>query len=107
MLNCSLQDCKAKTKRMLLEKMGHEAIALGLSNGEVSVVGVEENTMIASLCDLLEKCWSHGMQNKQGKSGLWSHLQSYLECHDCKQSGTALTADTNYLTPGKRSYSNL
>lgn len=41
---------------MLLEKMGSEAVALGLS-GEVTVIGVEENTMIASLCDLLEKVW--------------------------------------------------
>ncbi|KAL9702438.1 hypothetical protein quinque_005956 [Culex quinquefasciatus] len=56
-----LKDCKSKTKRMLLEKMGTEAIELGLS-GEASVTGVEENTMIASLCDLLEKVWSHGLQ---------------------------------------------
>lgn len=82
---------------MLLEKMGSEAIALGLS-GEVSVVGVEENTMIASLCDLLEKVWSHGLTNKQGKSALWSHLQSYLEIQECNN--TTKSKDSNYLTPG-------
>lgn len=88
-----LKDCKSKTKRMLLEKMGTEAISLGLAGnsggggGEVSVMGVEENTMIASLCDLLEKCWSHGLQNKHGKSGLWSHLQAYLEFQECQQTG--------------------
>uniref|UniRef100_A0A1B0C827 DENN domain-containing protein 5B n=2 Tax=Lutzomyia longipalpis TaxID=7200 RepID=A0A1B0C827_LUTLO len=91
-----LKDCKSKTKRMLLEKMGSEAVELGLS-GEVSVNGVEENTLIASLCDLLEKIWSHGMQNKQGKSALWSHLQSYLEIQEC--TNTSKPIDSNYLTP--------
>lgn len=82
---------------MLLEKMGTEAIELGLS-GEVSVTGVEENTMIASLCDLLEKIWSHGLTNKQGKSALWSHLQSYLDTHEC--SATSKTTETHFGTPG-------
>ncbi|XP_053684603.1 DENN domain-containing protein 5B [Sabethes cyaneus] len=91
-----LKDCKSKTKRMLLEKMGTEAIELGLS-GEASVTGVEENTMIASLCDLLEKVWSHGLVNKQGKSALWTHLTAYLEIKDCQNPGKQI--DTNYLTP--------
>lgn len=82
---------------MLLEKMGSEAIELGLS-GEISVVGVEENTLITSLCDLLEKVWSHGLQNKQGKSALWTHLQSYLEIQECNNPSKNI--DTNYLTPG-------
>jgi len=59
------QDCKSKTKRMLVEKMGTEAVELGHGSGEMSLVGVEENTLIASLCDLLERIWSHGLQNKQ------------------------------------------
>ena len=83
---------------MLLEKMGTEAIELGLS-GEISVMGVEENTLIASLCDLLEKVWSHGLQNKQGKSALWSHLTSYLDIRDCENPNKQ--SDSNYLTPGK------
>lgn len=82
---------------MLLEKMGTEAIELGLS-GEVSVTGVEENTMIASLCDLLEKIWSHGLTNKQGKSALWSHLQSYLDTHECN--AKPKTTETHFGTPG-------
>lgn len=77
--------------------MGTEAIALGLS-GEVTVIGVEENTMIASLCDLLEKVWSHGLTNKQGKSALWSHLQSYLDTQDSGHPPKGI--DTNFLTPG-------
>uniref|UniRef100_A0A8P4K6K6 DENN/MADD domain containing 5A n=1 Tax=Dicentrarchus labrax TaxID=13489 RepID=A0A8P4K6K6_DICLA len=67
-----LKECRNKTKRMLVEKMGREAVELG--HGEVSITGVEENTLIASLCDLLERIWSHGLQVKQGKSALWSHL---------------------------------
>jgi hypothetical protein len=48
---------------MLVDKMGHEAKELG--HGEVNLTGVEENTLIASLCDLLERIWSHGLQSKK------------------------------------------
>ncbi|KAE8606090.1 hypothetical protein XENTR_v10010596 [Xenopus tropicalis] len=72
-----LKECRNKTKRMLVEKMGREAVELG--HGEVSITGVEENALIASLCDLLERIWSHGLQVKQGKSALWSHLLHYQD----------------------------
>ncbi|XP_030056868.1 DENN domain-containing protein 5A [Microcaecilia unicolor] len=72
-----LKECRNKTKRMLVEKMGREAVELG--HGEVNITGVEENTLIASLCDLLERIWSHGLQVKQGKSALWSHLLQFQE----------------------------
>lgn len=52
-----------QTKRMLVEKMGREAVELG--HGEVNITGLEENTLIASLCDLLERIWSHGLLVKQ------------------------------------------
>nr|XP_060513983.1 DENN domain-containing protein 5B isoform X4 [Panthera onca] len=58
-----LKECRMKTKRMLVEKMGHEAVELG--HGEANITGLEENTLIASLCDLLERIWSHGLQIKQ------------------------------------------
>ena len=51
---------------MLVQKMGSEAIELG--HGECSVGGVEENTLIASLCDLFERIWGHGLQRKQVSS---------------------------------------
>ncbi|XP_076023478.1 DENN domain-containing protein 5B-like isoform X2 [Genypterus blacodes] len=70
-----LKECRMKTKRMLVEKMGREAVELG--HGEANITGLEENTLIASLCDLLERIWSHGLQIKQGKSALWSHLLHY------------------------------
>lgn len=58
-----------QTKRMLVEKMGREAVELG--HGEVSITGVEENTLIASLCDLLERIWSHGLQVKQVRTNTY------------------------------------
>ncbi|XP_034434889.1 DENN domain-containing protein 5B isoform X4 [Hippoglossus hippoglossus] len=70
-----LKECRMKTKRMLVEKMGREAVELG--HGEANITGLEENTLIASLCDLLERIWSHGLQVKQGKSALWSLLLHY------------------------------
>ena len=80
---------------MLLEKMGNEAAALGL-NGD----GVEENTLIASLCDLLEKIWSHGLQTKQGKSALWSHLQQYLELQETKTHNNLNATENGGLSGG-------
>ncbi|NXJ01657.1 DEN5A protein, partial [Psophia crepitans] len=88
-----LKECRNKTKRMLVEKMGREAVELG--HGEVNITGVEENTLIASLCDLLERIWSHGLQVKQGKSALWSHLLHYLENRQRK------TTSGSFSTSGK------
>ncbi|RZF48660.1 hypothetical protein LSTR_LSTR010750 [Laodelphax striatellus] len=89
-----LKDCKAKTKRMLVEKMGMEGVELG-NTGQTSLV--EENTLIASLCDLLERIWSHGLQAKQGKSALWAHLMNYQELEECDDSNKSICP--NFLTP--------
>lgn len=90
-----LGECKTRTKRMLVEKMGVEAVELG--HAEASITGLEENTLLASFCDLLERIWSHGLQAKQGKSALWSHLLNYLEVEECRASGKPI--DRNFLTP--------
>ncbi|XP_043514490.1 DENN domain-containing protein 5B isoform X6 [Frieseomelitta varia] len=90
-----LKDCKSKTKRMLVEKMGSEAVALG--HGGESLSDVEENTLVASLCDLLERVWSHGLQNKQGKSALWSHLTMYQAVEECNDPDKSL--HSNFLSP--------
>ncbi|MFH4977621.1 hypothetical protein AB6A40_004330 [Gnathostoma spinigerum] len=58
-----LKETKAKTKRMLVEKMGKEAVQLG--HDEANVNGLEENTLVASFCDLLERIWAHGLIVKQ------------------------------------------
>ena len=67
-----------------MEKMGQEAVELGHSEGNVS--GVEENTLIASLCDLLERIWSHGLQTKKVRylPQVFGHLLTPLfESVDC------------------------
>ena len=46
---------------MLVLKMGQEAIDLGHND----VSGVEENTLIASLCDLLDRIWGHGLNERK------------------------------------------
>uniref|UniRef100_A0A4W6E1H1 DENN/MADD domain containing 5B n=1 Tax=Lates calcarifer TaxID=8187 RepID=A0A4W6E1H1_LATCA len=70
-----LSECRLKTKRMLMERMGRESVELG--QGEANITGLQENTLIHGLCDLLERTWGHGLQLKQGKSALWSHLLHY------------------------------
>ncbi|KAM8968823.1 LOW QUALITY PROTEIN: DENN domain-containing protein 5A [Sarcophilus harrisii] len=95
-----LKECRNKTKRMLVEKMGREAVELG--HGEVNITGVEENTLIASLCDLLERIWSHGLQVKQGKSALWSHLLHYQENRQRKLTAGSLSTSGILLDSERR-----
>ena len=59
-----LNESKLKTKRMLVEKMPEVA---NLGHGEARISGVEENMLIASLCDLIERIWSHGLHGKPVK----------------------------------------
>ncbi|KAM8861864.1 DENN domain-containing protein 5B-like [Synchiropus picturatus] len=70
-----LNECRLKTKRMLMERMGKESVEPG--QGEANITGLQESTLIYGLCDLLERTWGHGLQLKQGKSALWSHLLHY------------------------------
>lgn len=58
----SFQDCKTRTKKMLVAKMGYEA---GECGPRMNNFLIEENALIIGLCDLLERIWSHGCQNKQ------------------------------------------
>eukprot|EP00066_Takifugu_rubripes_P016214 XP_011605480.1 PREDICTED: DENN domain-containing protein 5B-like isoform X1 [Takifugu rubripes] len=74
-VNGLLSECRLKTKQMLMERMGKESVELG--QGEANITGLQENTLIHGLCDLLERTWGHGLQLKQGKSALWSHLLHY------------------------------
>lgn len=83
---------------------------------------VEENQLITSMCDLLEKIWSHGLitphsksahtknhyhNNNQIKSPFWSHLLRYLEKIESKNGGGLMNGtgslQKNQLlsTPGK------
>ena len=71
-VNQLLKETKQKTKRILLEKLGSEAVEWG--HGQMGFTGSEENMLVGSLCDLLERIWSHGLQARQRKSAFWSFL---------------------------------
>lgn len=94
-----LKDCKAKTKRMLLAKLGAEGVTLSSNNGGDSSGAVEESTLVASLCDFLERVWSHGLQRKRGKSAFWSYLLAYQEQHQHTNK-----IDNQCFSPGKISF---
>lgn len=71
--------CAFQTKRMLKERMGKECVELG--QGEANITGLQENTLIHGLCDLLERTWGHGLQIKQVRSNIWetSHMTHLTE----------------------------
>uniref|UniRef100_A0A8R1TK21 DENN domain-containing protein 5A n=1 Tax=Onchocerca volvulus TaxID=6282 RepID=A0A8R1TK21_ONCVO len=93
-----LKETKSKTKRMLVEKMGREALQLGHSDAIVN--GLEENTLVASFCDLLERIWAHGSVNKQGKSSLWAHILHHQEIEKLGILSHGSTRKNLALTPG-------
>lgn len=64
---------------MLLAKLGAEGVTLSSNNAMDNFGAVEESTLITSLCDFLERVWSHGLQKKRGKSAMWSHILAYQE----------------------------
>lgn len=91
-----LKDCKTKTKRMLLAKLGAEGVTLSSNNTSDHSGAVEECTLVTSLCDFLERVWSHGLHKKRGKSALWSHMCAY---QDINKGNSKL--DSKYLAQGK------
>uniref|UniRef100_A0A1I7VQJ4 DENN domain-containing protein 5A, variant n=1 Tax=Loa loa TaxID=7209 RepID=A0A1I7VQJ4_LOALO len=92
-----LKETKSKTKRMLVEKMGREALQLGHSDAIVN--GLEENTLVASFCDLLERIWAHGSVKKQGKSSLWAHILHHQEIEKLGILSRGSTRRNSALTP--------
>lgn len=49
----------------------------------LTVTGVEENTLVTSLCDLLERIWAHGVSSKSnGRSALWLHLSAFKQINE-------------------------
>lgn len=74
-----------QTKRMLMERMGKESVELG--QGEANITGLQENTLIHGLCDLLERTWGHGLQLKQVRQTDTVHNNLMT----CKTSGTVCT----------------
>lgn len=68
---------------MLMERMGKESAELG--QGEASITGLQENTLIHGLCDLLERTWGHGLQLKQVSRGHTDHVTCKKHLSLCKQ----------------------
>ena len=56
----------------------------------------EENTMIAKMCDLLERIWGHGLRKRESRSPLWSHLIAFADVYpsDEQEDGTSLLYGT-------------
>lgn len=106
---------------MLVAKMGCEAGEIG---PRMNNMLIEENALIIGLCDLLERIWSHGCQNKQvsnahfeypsiitrskmhglryfflqGKSALWFHLTKYKELEEVNE--LKIQTQSMLLKPG-------
>ncbi|CAD5212281.1 unnamed protein product [Bursaphelenchus okinawaensis] len=85
-----LKETKVKTNRLLLMKMGKEALDLG--HHDSAVQGVEENTLVAGFCDLLDRVWANDLkkktavndrtwtqEEKKRKSALWTNIFRYCE----------------------------
>ena len=69
-----------RTKRILLAKIGTDET--GTNSISSSVTNYEENTLIAALCDLIERIWSHARSDDyDGKCPLWSHLTAFHNFH--------------------------
>ena len=51
------------------------------------LLGSEENMLVASVCDLIERIWSHGLQNRTGKSSLWHFLYKFGRANERKFKG--------------------
>lgn len=99
-----LRDTRVKTKRILLEKMSREETSdLGFSS---SCEGIEGNALIASLCDLVEKVWSHGrVTDAFNGSFFWHDLTEYCkEAIQGKERSTVdnLTFAMNHLSSDQR-----
>jgi hypothetical protein len=43
--------------------MGKEE-KMHLGHGDLGITGVEENTLVAGFCDLIERIWAHGLKKK-------------------------------------------
>lgn len=79
-VNQLLKETKQKTKRILLEKLGQEAVEWG--HGKIGFSGTEENMLVGSLCDLIERIWAHGLQTRHKKCAFWSFLYKYSRHND-------------------------
>ncbi|XP_074602839.1 DENN domain containing pinstripe isoform X2 [Brevipalpus obovatus] len=91
-----LREVKVGTKRILLAKMGNDEIApLGFGSPE----DTEENTLIATLCGLIERIWSHARSNDKEtvRCPFWSHVLAFIAIHGDEEENPQI--DSASLTP--------
>jgi hypothetical protein len=78
-----------------------------LSTDADSATGMEEeNTMIAKLCDLLERIWGHGVRKRNSRSPLWSHLMAYCDSHQVVDAESLQESFQNSEMPTSVSFSS-
>ena len=110
-VNQLLSECKQKTKRILLEKLGQEvAVQWGHLNttGTSGGGSAEENMLVASVCDLIERVWSHGLRSRQRKSAFWHYLFKYGSANEHRSRFKGTLGTQAYCLPllpeGRRPY---
>lgn len=100
-----LKEVKVRTKRILLAKIGSDdKIPSGPSSPSAS--NYEENTLIAALCDLIERIWSHARSDdyesnpqwESSKCPLWTHLVAFhnFQQQQVDESHRKLSKTLNY-----------
>lgn len=85
---------------MLVVKIGKEAVHLG--HGDVGITGVEENTLVAGFCDLLERVWAHGLKRKQVSVGSRLSVKKFIHCGYASCLGEVGFMGSCASTPGTR-----
>lgn len=79
-----LKEVKNKTKRIIIDKMGLDDDGFdnpATHNSNLACRDLKgENALIGSLCDLIERIWSHGAFGElldDSRCSLWTHLIAY------------------------------
>lgn len=70
-----LAESASKIKKIVLVMMGTASAAQPGQHNAVSRSTDYENTMVTSLCGLLERMWRHGCRAEGASSALWSFLE--------------------------------
>lgn len=78
-----LKEVRNKTKRILLAKMGSDEVGSATSP---TINTQEDNTLIATLCDLIERIWSHARiqdsnidSSQTNRCPFWAHITAYFQ----------------------------
>ena len=59
--------------------------------------------LVASVCDLIERIWSHGLLNRSGKSSLWHFLYKFGRANEKAMKFKGTLGTQAYCVPFVRS----